>query len=181
MFHPRSHDDIGEYRQHLVCVQHPLLLFQTVSVIKCLNLTSDSLWACRNRFHFVNRWAWFDQFVQVLLTSLERVVYFWTLIDDIYIFYKIFTAFHTHLVDICSKRAMVKAKLIFNCETLGAATTEDVKNLAEFLLLWAKVCWYCVEEEVVELMILKENTSASADDVFLIGNQQIDWVLTKGC
>jgi hypothetical protein len=54
VLNPRSHQDVTEDGQHLVCIQHPLLLPQSITLIKAFNFAGDAFGTAHDDLHFAD-------------------------------------------------------------------------------------------------------------------------------
>jgi hypothetical protein len=139
VLHSRSHDYVGEDRQHLVRVQHPLLLLQTVVVVKGLDLAGNALRTGCNGLHLVYWRAGLDQLVEVVLAALEGVVGLRVLVDYLNVLNDVLAAFYAHLAQVGPEGALIKAELVFDGEAFWASSPQEVEYSAKFLLLGAEV------------------------------------------
>lgn len=169
---PRCYDYVGEDGEDLVCIQHPFLLLQAVSIVKCLDFFGDAFGAGHDRFHLIDRGARLADFLQIVHTSLERH-FSLHLLSDIHIFHDIFSTFRTHLIQVGLQSPMIETKLILNAKSIRPAALELVQNLHKLFLLLFEVIGNGVKEEIVKLVIFEENTGTGTEDIFLVGDEKV--------
>lgn len=179
VFYSSCYDYVGEDGEDLVCIKHPFFLLQAVSIVKCLNFFGDAFGAGHNGFHLVDRGARLANFLQIVHTSFERH-FSLHLIQDINIFHNIFSAFRTHLIQVCLQSPMIEAKLILNAKFIRPTVFEFIQYLHKPFFLFFEVVGNGVEEKIVKLVIFEEDAGAGAEDVFLVGDEEVYRVVCEG-
>lgn len=140
-------NDVGKDRKHLIGVQHPFLLLQTVYLVEPLNLLGDALRALHDRLHLVHRRFRLHYLLQALYAVFigdSHAVY---VISDLYVFdYVVLGTRVAHLANIGLQCAFVEAELILYCEFLRAIALYLRSDAVEAQLLLFKVGGEAVDD-----------------------------------
>lgn len=154
--------DVAKDRQDLICIQDPFLLLEGIHIVKFLDLSVHHLGTMIDGLHFADRSLGGLELVESHLALLV-----WLLTDDELIETTL-GASYAGLYGL-----FVEAKLLLDEEGGRRFFLEQFEDLEELTFAFFIEAKRAVPDNIIEELILEENSHANAQQVVLIGNERV--------
>ncbi len=163
-----SHDYEAEDRKDLIGVKNPLLTFQTIHVVKLLNLLVHHLRTVMHNLHLTHRSQRTLQLVQNQFTITVRL----RILNQTALL-----RFKTLNLLLNLSRTLnsplIKTKSFLNIKVFRRITSHPHDNLLKILLSLLVKLNNGIENSIVKSLLLKENTLTQTQNVILVSNKRI--------